>query len=115
MARQVWGEPDGIAAGSDVSLEAILTVDGAIVPSQVTSSGIYTLSVENLVQPLQTILIDEPNDAVTASSGLVRWDITSVQSSSWSAGTFNGDIKLVDSGGSITYWPVSLRVRSVVD
>ncbi len=115
MTRQVWGDPDGVPAGSDISLEAVLTVDGALAPSQVTSSGIYTVSVDNTVQPLQTILTDEPSDLVTASAGLVRWNITSAQTSSWSAGTFDGDIKLVDSGGTITYWPVSLKIRNVVD
>ncbi len=115
MTRQIWGDPDGIPEGSDVALEAVLTVDGAIAPSQVTSSGIYSVSIENTVQPLQTILTDELSDVVTSSLGLVRWDITAVQTASWPMGTFDGDIKLVDSGGSITYWPVSLRVRSVID
>ncbi len=115
MTRQVWGDPDGVPAGSDVSLEAVLTIDGAISPQQVTSSGAYTVSIDNTVQPMQTILTDEPSDAVTASAGLVRWNIAAVQTSSWIAGTFDGDIKLVDSGGSVTYWPVSLKVRSVVD
>ncbi len=115
MARQIWGESEGIPEGSDVSLEAMLTVDGAISPSLVTSSGTYSLSVENGAQPLSPLLTDEPSDSVTASSGLVRWNLTAVQTDSWPAGTFNGDIKLVDSGGTVTYWPVSLRVRSVVD
>lgn len=115
MSRQLWGDPDGVPKGSDVALEAVLTVDGAVAPSQVTSSGIYSLSIENTAQAFPTILTDELSDVVTASSGLVRWNITAVQSSSWSAGTFSGDIKLVDSGGTITYWPVSVRVRDVVD
>lgn len=115
MPRQLWGDPDGVPEGSDVSLEAVLTIDGAIAQSQVTSSGIYSVSVENTVQPLQTILTDELSDVVTASTGLVRWNITSLQTAVWPAGTFDGDIKLVDSGGTITYWPVSLRIRGVVD
>ncbi len=115
MSRQSWGDPDAIPEGSDVSLEAVLTVNGAISPSQITSSGTFTVSIENTVLPIQTILTDELSDAVIASAGLVRWDITSAQTSGWPAGTFDGDIKLVDSGGTITYWPVSLRIRSVVD
>ena len=115
MARQSWGEPDGIPEGSDFSLEAVLTVNGAIAPSQVTSSGAITLSVENTVEPIIPLLIDEVRDAVDAPSGLVRWNITAAQSSAWPAGTFNGDIKLIDSGGTITYWPVSLKIRSVID
>lgn len=115
MPRQLWGEPDGIPEGSDVSLEAVLTVNGVIAPAKVTSSGTYTLSIENTVQPVVPILADETSDAFTASSGLVRWDITAAQSALWPAGTFNGDIKLVDSGGAITYWPVTLKVRKVID
>lgn len=115
MSRQLWGEIDGVAKGSDVALEAVLTVDGAIAPSQVTSSGIYSVSLQTATQPAQSLLTDELSDVVTASSGLVRWNITSAQTATWTVGTSNGDIKLVDSGGTITYWPVSLRVRSVVD
>ena len=102
-------------AGADVALEAVLTVDGAASPQQATSSGVYTLSIENTVSPLQSILTDELSDAFTASSGLARWNITDTQTSVWPAGTFDGDIKMVDSGGSITYWPVSIKIRSVVD
>jgi len=115
MARQQWGDPDGIAVGSDVALEAVLTVDGAVSPSRVTSSGTYTLSVENSGQPLSPLLSDEASDSVTASSGLIRWEITAAQTVLWPAGTFDGDIKLIDSGGTVTYWPVSVRVRTVVD
>lgn len=115
MPRQLWGERDGVAKGSDVALEAVLTVNGAVATSQVTSSGVYSVSIENPSQPVQTLLADELSDVVTASSGLVRWNITSVQTATWPIGTFDGDIKLVDSGGTITYWPVSVRVRAVVD
>ncbi len=115
MPRQVWGEPDAVPVGSDVTLEAVLMVDGAISPTRITSSGVYSVSIENTSLPVQPILTDELSDAVTASSGLIRWDITSAQTSSWPAGIFGGDIKLVDSGGKITYWPVSLRIRSVID
>ena len=115
MARQAWGDPDGIPEGSDFSLEAVLTVNGALTPSQVTSSGAFTLSIENTVVPVLPIFTDEASDVVNASLGLVRWNITALQSAAWPAGTFDGDIKLVDSGGLITYWPVSLRIRSVID
>lgn len=115
MVRQAWGDPNGVPEGSDFSLEAVLTVNDVIAPSQVTSSGAFTLSVENTIQPILPLLTDEASDAVNGSLGLVRWDITAVQSTDWPAGTFNGDVKLVDSGGSTTYWPVSLRIRSVID
>ena len=115
MTRQVWGAQDGVPEGSDFSLEAILTVNDTLAPAQVTSSGVFTLSIENTVQPITPLLVDELSDVVSASLGLVKWNITAVQSSGWPAGSFNGDIRLVDSGGSITYWPVSLRIRSVID
>ncbi len=115
MARQRWGDPDGVPEGSDVTLEAVLTVNGVVAPAQVTSSGAFSLSIENTVQPLSPLLDDETSDSVTASSGLVRWNITAAQTAGWPPGTFNGDIKLVDSGGTVTYWPVSMMVRSVVD
>lgn len=113
--RQVWGEPGGIPSGSDFSLEAVLTVNGAISESQVTSSGTFTLSIENTVQPVLPLLDGEASDSVSKPLGLVKWNITSAQSSGWPAGTFNGDIRLEDSGGSVTYWPVSLRMRSVIE
>ncbi len=109
MTRSIWGGPDGVPAGADLSLEAVLTIDGAVNPSQVTSSGTFSLSIGS------SLLIDEAADAVTSSDGLVKWDITSIQSSPWVAGTHEGDIKLVDSGGAVSYWPVSLQVRKVVD
>jgi hypothetical protein len=76
---------------------------------------VYTLSVEHTVQPLLPLLTDEVSDAVNPPIGLVTWNITAAQSASWPVGIFDGDIKLVDSGGAITYWPVTLKVRSVID
>ena len=111
MATNIWGAPNGVPAGADVLLEAVLTIDGAVHASQVTSSGSVTLSVGTVAAQLT----DESADAVTSSTGLVRWNITSAQTSSWTAGVHDGDIKLVDSGGTVTFWPVSLQVRSVID
>lgn len=115
MSRQTWGDPVGISKGSDFSLEAVLSVNGALSPTQITSRGVYTLSIENTIQPLLPLLTDEVSDALNAPIGLVAWNITAAQSASWPVGIFDGDIKLVDSGGAITYWPVSLKVRSVID
>lgn len=115
MVRQTWGEPDGMAEGSDVALEAVLNVDGTVDPARVTSSGAITLSVENTVQVFSPLLVDEPCDAFTPGTGRARWNITSLQSGGWPTGTFDGDIKLIDSAGAVTYWPISLKVRSVID
>jgi hypothetical protein len=105
-----------VPVGSDFTLEAVLTLDGALSPSRVTSSGTFRLTVsDSVLNGGSALLTDRLSDSVTASAGLVKWNITDSQSSGWEAGTYDGDIKLVDSGGTITYWPVSLKVRAVKD
>lgn len=116
MTRIAWGEPDGVPEGSDFALEALLTVNGATNTGFVTSSGTFTLTVQDSVlNGGVALLTDRTSDSVTTSIGKVRWEITDSQSSAWEAGTYQGDIKCVDSGTIITYWPVSLKVRSVKD
>lgn len=116
MTRKIWGLPDGVPEGSDFTLEAVLTVNGALNTSLVTSSGTFTLTVSDSVLNGGTALLsDEASDSFTTATGLVKWAIADTQSSAWEAGTYDGDIKLVDSGGIITYWPVALKVREVRD
>jgi len=116
--RQIWGWPDGIPEGSDFTLEGMLTLNGAKDSNLVTSSGTYTLSISDSVLNGGTALLtDETSDSVSlANAGTkVVWNITNVQSSGWEAGTYKGDIKLVDSGSKITYWPVTYTSREVRD
>ena len=102
--------------GSDFALEAVLTVNGALSTGLVTSSGTFTLTVsDSVLNGGAALLTDRTSDSVTTATGKVRWEITDSQSSAWEAGTYDGDVKLVDSGGIITYWPVSLKVRSAKD
>lgn len=116
MTRKAWGEPGGVPEGSDFTLEAVLTVNGALSTGLVTSSGTFTLTVSDSVLNGGTALLaGEASDSVTTATGLVKWNIADTQSSAWEAGVYNGDIKLVDSGGIITYWPVSLKVREARD
>lgn len=116
MARQAWGEPDGIPEGSDFTLEAKLLVNGALDTTRVTSSGTFTLTVSDSVLNGGTALLtDEASDSKTTSTGLIKWNIADTQSSAWEAGVYNGDIKCVDSGSLITYWPITLRVREAKD
>lgn len=114
--RQAWGEPEGVPEGSDFDLVAYLTVEGAIDTARVTSSGTFTVTVSDSVLNGGTALLaDEASDSVTTATGKVLWSITDTQSSAWEAGTYNGDIKCVDSGLLVTYWPVSLKVREARD
>lgn len=116
MARQAWGEPDGVPEGSDFDLIAYLTVEGAKDTARVTSSGTFTLTVSDSVLNGGTALLtDEASDSVVTATGRIKWSITDAQSSAWEAGTYNGDIKCVDSGSLVTYWPVSLKVREPRD
>lgn len=113
-----WGFPDGIHEGSDFALEAVLTLNGAKDSALVTSSGTYTLSVQSSVLNGGTALLtDEGSDSrsVIGSGTKVRWEITDTQSSGWAPGEYPGDIKLVDSAGSITYWPVTMLIRTSID
>lgn len=116
MTRVTWGGPDGIPEGSDFRLESVLTRNGAKDTAGVTSSGTYTVTVsDSVLNAGVALLADEASDSkVQIATGLlVSWQITDAQSSGWAAGTYQGDIKLVDSGGTITYWPVSMMTREV--
>lgn len=118
MPRQAWGEPGGIPQQSDFTLEAVLTINGVISPSVATSSGTYSLTVQDSTLNGGIALLDSVNASagdIVPSAGFVKWTVTHEQSSGWEAGTYEGDIRLEDSGGSITYWPVTLKVRSVKD
>lgn len=109
----IWGAPNGIPEGSDFTLEAKLTRGGALDTASVTSSGTFTLTVsDSVLNAGIALLTAEAVDAFTTATGLAVWNITDAQSSGWEAGTYNGDIRLVDSGGTISYWPVSLIVRT---
>lgn len=111
-----WGSPAGIPEGSDFTLEAILTRNAALDTSGITTSGALTLTVsDSVLNNGSALLTDEPVDSLTVASGKAVWNITDTQSNGWQAGTYNGDIKLIDSGGGVTYWPISMVVRSVRD
>ena len=112
----IWGLPDGVPEGSDFKLAAVLTVNGALDTAKVTSSGTFTLTIsDSVLNGGAALLTDEASDSKTTATGLIEWAITDTQSSAWEAGTYDGDIKCVDSGAIITFWPVSLKVRSVKD
>ena len=116
MPRQLWGGTDGVPEGSDFTLEALLTVSGATDTSVTTSSGTYTLTIsDSALNAGVDLLTDEASDTFNTTTFITGWNITDTQSSSWEAGVYNGDIKLVDSGGLIRYWPVSMKVRSSKD
>ena len=115
-----WGFPDGIPAGSDFTLEAVLTLNGAKDSALVSEAGSYTLTVsDSVLNGGVDLLTDEISDANSTSavqSGtLVTWQITDLQSDTWEAGTYDGDIKLTDSALSITYWPVTIKIREAHD
>jgi hypothetical protein len=118
MPRQAWGEPDGVPEGSDFTLEAVLTVNGAVAPAVATSSGTFSLTVSDSGLNGGVALLDSVDASagdIAPATGYVKWTVSHTQSSGWEAGTYGGDIRLVDSAGAITYWPVSLKVRSVKD
>lgn len=118
MSHISWGGEEGIPEGSDFRLEAVLTLNGAKDSVRVTSSGAFTLTVQDSVLNAgAALLTDEASDSVSiiGSGTLVAWQITDLQSSAWEAGTYRGDIKLVDSAGSISYWPVTMKVREAID
>ena len=115
MPRQAWGEPDGIPEGSDFTLEAKLTVNGVTDTTRVTSSGTFTLTISDSVLNGGTALLSDEASDSKSNTGLIKWAITDTQSSAWEAGTYFGDIKCVDSGSLITYWPVSIKIRAAKD
>ena len=115
MTRQVWGFPDGIPEGSDFTLEAKLTVNGVTDTTRVTSSGTFTLTFsDSVLNGGVDLLTDETSDS-KSNTGLIKWNITDAQSSGWEAGTYDGDVKCVDSGSLITYWPVGIVIREARD
>lgn len=114
--RQVWGQPLGIPEGTDFTLEAILTIAGQVDTARVSASATITLTVSDSVLNGGTALLsDEASDSFTKAAGLVKWNITDTQSSGWEPGTYDGDIKSVDSNGAITMWPVGLQTREARD
>ncbi len=115
--RAIWGEPVGIPEGSHFYLQTSLKMNGINDTVNVTSSGTYTLTVQDSVLNGGTALLSsEASDSKLATNnGLsVAWDITNTQSAGWEAGEYPGDIKCVDSGGSISYWPVTMKIRSAL-
>lgn len=114
--RKAWGLPYGVPEGSDFRLSAIVTNNGSLSTGAFTSSGTWTVTISDSVLNGGTALLtDEVSDSVTTASGFIAWDILDTQSADWESGDYNGDIKLVDSGAFIRYFPVSLKVRSIKD
>ena len=114
VERQQWGQPLGIPEGSDFALEAKLTVHGAL-SSRVTSSGTFTLNVGDAVLNGGVELLNSQTGSMVTLTGVATFTITDATSSGWEAGTYNGDIKGVDSGSLVLYWPVSLKIRDASD
>ena len=114
--RKAWGLPYGVPEGSDFKLAAVVTKHGSLSTGAFTSSGAWTVTISDSVLNGGTALLaDEVSDSMTAATGLVEWSITDTQSEGWASGEYNGDIKLVDSGSTIRYFPISMKVRSVRD
>lgn len=114
--RMTWGGNTGVPEGSDFDLVAQVTLNGALPSGLLTSSGTWTLTVsDSVLNAGVALLTDRASDSFATTTGKARWSITDSQSSAWEAGVYGGDIKLVDSGGIITYWPISMKVRGVKD
>ena len=113
VSRKSWTAPFGVAEGSDFSLVATVLNKGAVDAVNFTDSGTWTLTVSDSVLNGGTALLS----AQAASSSFVKltgkatWNITDTISNGWATGTYNGDIKVVDSGALVTYFPISLKVR----
>ena len=104
-----------IPEGSDFTLEATFTLNGISDTGRVTSSGAYTITVSDSILNGGTALLSAVSatfSTAVVTKGLATWTITDTQSSGWEAGTYDGDIKLTDSGSLLTYFPISLVVRS---
>lgn len=113
-----WGEPQGIPEGSDFRLEAVLTRNGAKDSAVLSTGATYTLQIsDSVLNAGVALLTDEAADSVSIinTGTLVVWEITDTQSSGWAAGTYNGDIKVVDPTGAIYYGPVTIKVRAAID
>ena len=114
FTRKAWGQPLGVPEGGDFSLHATMLRSGAVDSTAYTSSGTWALTVSDSVLNGGTALLSgETSDSFSKNTGIAEWSITDTQSNGWAAGTYNGDIKLVDSGSLVHYFPVSLKVRSV--
>ena len=116
MARFTWGEPDGIPEGSDFRVELLVSLNGG--SSGATSSGTYTLSVQDSVLNGGTaVLADEASDSKSTVNGrtLVAWEILDSQTAATEAGVYPTDVKLVDSATLIRYFRGTTRFRAVVD
>ena len=112
-SRKSWAVPFGVAEGSDFKLSAKMLNNGALDTSGFTSSGTWTVTIsDSVLNGGSALLTAEASDSFTKATGLAEWSITDAQSAGWQAGTYNGDIKLVDSASLVHYFPVSLKVRT---
>jgi len=111
--RKSWAVPFGVAEGSDFKLVATVLNQGAVDNVNFTDSGTWTLTVSDSVLNGGSALLSA--QAVSSSfvklTGKATWAISDTASVGWAAGTYNGDIKVVDSGALVTYFPISLKVR----
>jgi hypothetical protein len=111
-SRKSWAVPFGVAEGSDFKLAATILNQGAVSSASFTSSGTWTVTIsDSVLNGGVALLTAEASDSFTTATGLAEWSITDTQSAGWAAGTYNGDIKVVDSGALVTYFPISLKVR----
>ena len=113
VQRKMWGGELGIPEGSDFTLEADLLQHGATDTGALAGATVTLSLSDTWSGGTTTILTDEATDSFNGSRAV--WNITDSQSDGWSEKEFRGDIKAVLSGGEIRYWPVALKVRSVVD
>ena len=112
ISRKSWAVPFGVAEGSDFKLAATMLSHGAVDSVNFTSSGTWTVTIsDSVLNGGSALLSAETSDSFTKNTGLAEWAITDTQSAGWAAGTYNGDIKVVDSGALVTYFPISLKVR----
>ena len=118
-ARAFWGKPTPVPEGSDFNLIAELTVNN--VNDTLLFDTTYALSLRDVSDSSASlILTDEASDASDTSLTpfQVKWTILDTQSSGWASDsdvTFHGDIKGTDTTGLVSYWPVGLVVRGVLD
>ena len=120
MARKTYGAPDGIPEGSNFTIEAILETNGIQDSVAHTSSATLTLSVsDSVLNATVPLLSAEATDSYLGASAVVKWEITSSQSSGWEAGTYLGDIRATTSSGGgntvVTYFPIAMQIRAATD
>ena len=112
ISRKSWAVPFGVAEGSDFKLAATMLSHGAVDSVNFTSSGTWTVTIsDSVLNGGSALLTAETSDSFAKNTGLAEWSITDTPSAGWAAGTYNGDIKVVDSGALVTYFPISLKVR----